>query len=101
MARRNYYVPAPVARAAPTPPAIADEVELEPIIGRAAIAAELKITVKQLDQIIYADPRRPTSGEKAPIRKVPGLGVVADRTILLAWWRRTLRGDTAVPPKPR
>jgi hypothetical protein len=95
MPRRNYYMPRVVASSAPAP-AVAEQADIVPVVGRVAIAAELKITVDQLDNMIYIDPRRAaTSGERPPIHKVRGIGLVADRALLLDWWRRVLRGETA------
>jgi hypothetical protein len=94
--RRDYYMPKVAAARPPEPAPAAIADELQPIVGREAIAATLKISLKQLDRLIYADDRRPTSAhEQPPIRKIRGLGLVADRAALLGWWTRMLRGESA------
>jgi hypothetical protein len=60
----------------------------------AAIAAALGITIQQLKSLLYPNKRH--GGDlalKPPIKKVRGLGLVADRGVLLSWWRRTLADD--------
>jgi hypothetical protein len=74
-----------------------DSGRLQPIIGARAIAAELQITKQQLKSMLYPKRRGKTTDADqnddlppAPIRKVRGLGLAADRRTLQAWWRQVL-----------
>lgn len=99
--RRGYYprVVAPTP-AEPSPaPTVDQDNRLEPVVGMHAIAEELGITEQQLKSMLYPKRRGKTDGTDqhddlppAPIRKIRGLGLTADRATLQAWWRAVLTG---------
>ena len=69
----------------------------QPVIGAAAIAEVLKISRRQVYRFFEGDPRRPHLKVNIPIRRRPGLGLVADRHQLEAWWAEFLRGENQQP----
>jgi hypothetical protein len=91
--RRNGYYPAVMKAAgqgiSDDPPG-KENLAPDPLIGAATIAAALKIRSEQLKSLIYPASRRQRLG--APSRKLPGLGLVAERRELLEWWRSYLSG---------
>lgn len=65
--------------------------EIEPVIGGDQIATALGIDINRLYRLL-----RKHKGHKnaPPINVIPGLGLTADRTTLLAWWARYLGAST-------
>jgi hypothetical protein len=88
--RRRGYYPRIVSQEAPSGPS-APRVELQPLIGADAIALALQITPEQLKSLLYPSRRREQIG--IPARKLPGLGLAAERKELLTWWQAYLTGQ--------
>ena len=88
MARANYYLDDAPAPEIPAETPAAPEETPDLLIGRDAMAAALGISRKQFDRMHYGD-QRPgrRRGAPAPTRKVPGMGLVAERAALTAWFR--------------
>jgi hypothetical protein len=83
MTRIRGYYGGPTRVAPPDAP-------IEPIQGARAIAQLLRLNERQVSRLIRAHADRP---DKPPIGNVPGLGLIADRHALLAWWSARLRGQ--------
>lgn len=91
----NFYLSAVPSPAPPPPPdtPAPEEADVQPILGAEAIAGVLGIQPKQVYRMLE---KASKAGAPAPpIRKVPGLGLSADKATLLRWWRHTLTGSAA------
>jgi len=62
------------------------------LIGRKVIADFLGIRETQLAWLLKEDKRRAPKRTGIPVYRQPGLGLVADRTRLSAWWADYLAG---------
>ncbi|TSD89110.1 hypothetical protein FFK22_009025 [Mycobacterium sp. KBS0706] len=60
----------------------------EPVTGAEDIAAVIGFTPDQIYRMADRARRRPDDPDAPPIRKQPGVGLVADRRALLDWYRR-------------
>ena len=89
-ARRKGYYPRIVSSGSQGSAPEAPE-SLKPLIGADAIAAALQISPEQLKSLLYPARRREQIG--LPARKLPGLGLAAERDELLTWWRSYLTGQ--------
>lgn len=75
----------------PPPAGPAVETKPEPLYGAQAIAAELGCAVHVIYRIAEAPAMQWESRglKRPPIRKLPCMGLTADRRELWAWWRET------------